>query len=315
MTMKLNSVVVTGATGMIGSALIRKLLHDGCYIYAAVRPDSERNKHIPDHKNVEKVFCGLDELEKLPDMIHKTCDGFFHLGWKGTYGTSRNAPELQTQNITASLKAVRSAKALGCKVFVGAGSQAEYGRVSGLLTPETPAFPENDYGAAKLCAGTMTRLLCQELGIRHVWCRILSVYGPYDGKNTMIMSAVQHFLNNEKMSFTPGEQLWDYLYCDDAAEALLLCSEKGHDGAVYCIGSGKAMPLREYIACLHRLSGTAVPAGIGERPYPDRQVMYLCADISKLHNDTGFVPRTSFEDGIKQTLAFEKMRKEREKND
>lgn len=70
--------------------------------------------------------------------------------------------------------------------FVGAGSQAEYGRVNHALTPDTPCFPENGYGMAKLCAGQMSRVECEKLGLVHIWPRILSVYGPYDGKNAMI---------------------------------------------------------------------------------------------------------------------------------
>ena len=64
--------------------------------------------------------------------------------------------ELQNNNVKYALQAVKAAKELGCTRFVGAGSQAEYGRVEGTLTPDTPAFPENGYGIAKLCAGQMT---------------------------------------------------------------------------------------------------------------------------------------------------------------
>lgn len=89
---------------------------------------------------------------------------------------------LQNYNVIYALDAVELAHCCGCRTFVGAGSQAEYGRFEGKLRPDTPAFPENGYGMAKLCAGEMTRIQAHKYGIKHIWARILSVYGPYDRK-------------------------------------------------------------------------------------------------------------------------------------
>ena len=60
--------------------------------------------------------------------------------------------------------------------------------------PTPPTRPENGYGMAKLCAGQMSRLECERLGLDHVWPRVLSVYGPYDGPSTMISSAIRTLL-------------------------------------------------------------------------------------------------------------------------
>ncbi len=119
---------------------------------------------------------------------------------------------MQNQNVAYALDAVRAARRFGCSVFVGTGSQAEYGCVEGVLRPDTPAFPENGYGMGKLCAGLMTRELAGQLGLRHIWVRVLSVYGPCDGENSMIMSAIRKLLAGETPEFTKGEQMWDYLY-------------------------------------------------------------------------------------------------------
>ena len=113
------------------------------------------------------------------------------------------------------------------------------------MRPDTPAFPENGYGMAKLCAGQMSRELCAKLGIRHIWARILSVYGPCDGAKTMVMSSIRQLLAGESPAFTKGEQQWDYLYAKDAGRALYLLGEKGRAGSIYCLGSGQKRPLRE----------------------------------------------------------------------
>ena len=191
---------------------------------------------------------------------------------------------------------------MGCKVFIGAGSQAEYGRVEGVLTPETPCFPENGYGMAKLCAGQMSRVECQKLGIDHIWPRILSVYGPGDGEATMISGLIRQLLDGKKPALTAGIQKWDYLYCTDAAHAFYLMAEHGVSGKVYVLGGGKARALKEYIVQLRDMIDPTLPLGLGEIPYSPLQVMHLEADISELHEDTGFMPQVDFATGIANTI-------------
>ncbi|MCI8994089.1 MAG: NAD(P)-dependent oxidoreductase [Lachnospiraceae bacterium] len=300
----MKTAVITGPTGAVGAALIREMTQNGTEVYAVIRGDSQRIGQIPSNPLVHVICCSLEELSSLPQRVGKPCQVFYHFAWAGTFGDSRNDMELQNRNVAYTLAAVKAAEKLGCHTFVGAGSQAEYGRVEGLLTPETPSFPENGYGIAKLCAGQMSRILCAQQGIRHVWTRILSVYGPCDRRETMIMAAIDKLLRGEKPSFTKGEQQWDYLYAQDAARALYLLGEKGQDGRIYCLGSGKARPLAEYIQILRDAIDPGLPLGLGEIPYGSKQVMHLCADITQLKEDTGFEPQISFEAGIKETIAW-----------
>ncbi len=301
----MKKAVLTGATGAIGTALIQKLIEEDVFVYVLCRPDSPRKSRIPAHKNVRVVDCGLGQIESLESFDNR-CDVFYHLGWEGTFGGSRDDVYMQNRNVTYALDAVALAGRLGCSVFVGAGSQAEYGRVDGILGPKTPVFPETGYGIAKLCAGQLTRLLCTQSGIRHIWTRILSVYGPGDGMGTMVTSTISKLLNKEETSFTEGEQQWDYLYSADAADALFLMGEKGQDGAVYCLGSGSTRPLKEYILALGNAVAPDVPLGLGKIPYHDKQVMTLCADITELQKDTDFSPKVGFEEGILKTVDWYK---------
>ncbi len=297
-------VVITGATGTIGMALIRKCIECDIEAVLLVNPSSVRLGRIPDDPHVKMIKCGLADLASADAETIGRADVMFHLAWSGPFGDSRNDKALQEQNYEHALDAVRLAHRLGCSVFVGAGSQAEYGRVEGFLTPDTPCNPENEYGRAKLRASSATRNLCHELGIRHIWPRILSIYGPYDGEYTMVMSVISQLLDGKKPALTAGEQIWDFLYTDDVASAFMLLAEKGVDGCVYPIGSGIGRPLREYIEIIRDRIDPSLPLGFGEVPYSDRQVMHLCADISKLREDTGFSPQIGFEEGIRRTIDY-----------
>lgn len=297
-------VVITGPTGAIGIAMIRECIRQGREVVAICHKNSGRISYIPTSPLVTIVECDLQNLKELQADTVGPCDFFFHLAWAGTTGAARNDMQLQTKNIQYTLDAVELAVRLGCSVFVGAGSQAEYGLTNTKLTPDTPVKPETGYGMAKLCAGQMSRHLCKERNIRHIWMRILSIYGPYDGPNSMLSITINKLLKDERPVFTKGEQIWDYLYSEDAAKAMLLAAEKGKDGAVYCLGSGMGRQLREYIEIVRNLTNKDIKLQFGEVPYAKRQLMYLCADISSLTKDTGFLPCTEFEDGIEKTISW-----------
>lgn len=298
--------VITGATGSIGRALIEELLGRGDEILVFCRSASKRSADLPKHKNLKIIDCPLDEMSNFESTEISNYDVFFHFAWEGTTGEGRNDMYMQNRNVRYTLDAVELAKRLGCHTFIGAGSQAEYGRVSGALSSKTPAFPESGYGMAKLCAGNMSRVHCQKLGIRHIWTRILSVYGPYDSENSMVVGCISKLLSGIVPEFTAGEQIWDYMYSGDAAKAMVALAEKGKDGNVYCLGSGKGRALKDYIFMIRDATNPEAELGIGKVPYAPKQVMHLVADISELVNDTGFVPSTSFEEGVAETVRIYK---------
>jgi nucleoside-diphosphate-sugar epimerase len=229
-------------------------------------------------------------------------DAFFHLAWEKTAGPGRDDAETQARNIQYTLDAVRLAHRCGCKVFVGAGSQAEYGVQSVDLTPGLSVRPESGYGIAKYAAGRLSALLCKELGMRQCWVRILSVYGPGDGENSLISYLVREFSAGRSPELSPCGQLWDYLYADDAADALLAVAERGKDGAVYPLGSGRGRRLSEYVEAVRAAVNPSVEVKYSARAYYPHQPMHLVADLTALKEDTGFEPRTDFETGIRKTI-------------
>lgn len=298
--------MITGATSMLGATLIEYLINlkEEIKILAICRKDSKRRHYIPKHPNVKVREISLEHLGQFTSKEHY--DICFHFAWAGTDKQSREDAYLQSLNIKYTLETLSLAKRLGCHTFIGAGSQAEYGRIETDMAPNTPASPETGYGIAKYSAGKLSALYARQLGIKHIWVRILSVYGPKDGENTMISSTINQLLKGEVPELTPGEQKWDYLYVEDAVRAFWLMAERGKDQSIYCLGSGQARPLKDYIITLKNEINPLLEVGIGKRAYEKRQVMYLCADISKLKEDTGFEPQISFEEGIKRTILYKK---------
>ena len=292
-------VVITGATGAIGTALIDELIKQNIEVLVIARKDSKRLNVIPaDNPLVSVLYGDLADYSGIENTTGKTWDVFYHLAWAGASGAGRNDMYLQNRNVKYALDAVGLAKRLGCKKFIGVGSQAEYGLHNEKLRPDTDTRPYMGYGYAKLCAGQMTREYAHQSGLEHVWVRILSVYGPNDGENSMISRIIKDLKAGNTPKLTEGKQEWDYLYSGDAASALRLLCEKGIDGKTYVLGSGQTKTIREYVEIIRDAVSPEMDIDFGAVPYGVNQVMYLCADVSELRNDTGWRPETSFEEGI-----------------
>lgn len=296
-------VVITGATSMLGISLIEYLVSQGVEkVLAVCSPSSGRMKNIPRHSCIEIVQCDLTCLESIKRVAQAEYDVFYHFAWVGTQAQVRNNIKVQMKNIGYTLDALRLAKDLGCKTFIGAGSQAEYGICEAPLTEETPAYPQSAYGLSKYMAGKLSQFYAKEIGMQHMWVRVVSVYGPHDRRETMVMSALEQLLTAGHASFTKGEQIWDYLYESDAARAMALIGSKGEPGSVYVLGSGKAYSLRQHIEEMISVLGEGYSAKFGEVAYKTDTKMYLCADITKLTRDTGFLPQVDFKTGIRETV-------------
>lgn len=296
----IQKIIITGATGAVGSAVVRRAIENGKDVTCIVHQGSKRLGNLPQSDKVHIVECNLQDYRTL--SLDGQYDAFIQLSWEKTVGASRDDAEVQTRNIQYTLDAVHLAHRCGCSVFVGAGSQAEYGVQSVDLTPDLPVKPESGYGIAKYAAGKLSAMLCKNLGMRQCWVRILSVYGPNDGENSLISYLIREFKAGNAPQLTKCEQVWDYLYADDAADAILAVAEKGFDGKAYPLGSGNGRRLSEYVEDIKNAINPSIEVQFGAKEYYPHQPMHLVADISQLTKDTGWNPVCPFMEGIKKTI-------------
>ena len=297
-------VAITGATGMIGRALISNALSKGDSAIAICRPNSRKIDSLPRTNRLEIIESDISDYVDIKGI--RNCDLFFHLAWMETFGASRDDVHLQCENIAYALDAVDLAHSWNAKVFVGAGSQAEYGKQECPLNGDTRVDPTSGYGIAKFAAGKLCGLLCSQKGMRFNWARILSVYGNDDADHTLIKYTINTILDGKIPELTPCEQVWDYIHSSDAAEALYAIGVKGVDSRTYCIGSGNPKPLKWYVEKIRDAANPDAELKFGAKQYYPHQPMMLCADITQLTEDTGFTPTVKFEEGISEVVSHVK---------
>jgi UDP-glucose 4-epimerase len=300
--------LVTGATGHIGSHLVRYLVERGVEVAALVRPTTSNLWRIEDifHRLhiIKGDLCNIDHSsaaiqEFAPEIV-------IHLGWHGVGSGYRNDPAQITQNLSGSLKLLELAHECGCKRWIGLGSQAEYGPYDRVLTEDLPTHPVTTYGVAKLCLGLLSGKLCEAYGIGFAWLRLTAAYGPMDDEEHMIPQVILKLLRGEKPSLTLGEQRWDYLYVCDVAEAIWRTAVTPEAQGIFNLGSGEAYSIRSIAERIRDLIAPNLPLGFGEVPYRPDQIMHLQADVSRLKRASGWAPQVRLDEGLRQTVEWVK---------
>ena len=312
-------IIITGATGFLGKALCKELTENGHEVTAIVRPESaEKVKDLEVSRVIELPLEELDSLTEQEDNREpeshdsrkrsktrlgeppKDYDVFFHLAWNGSGGEARNDYGVQLGNLRYMEKALKAAKGCGCKKFIGAGSQAEYGVVHGKAAENTTVpNPFMMYGAAKLACLHMGRVLAEQLGITFVWPRIYSVYGPREDDPTVLGYVARTLREGKEPGLGTCGNLWDFLYITDFTRAMRLLAEKREAEGVYHVASGDVRKLREFV----ELERDAIKPGIrlkfGARETDEKRTFWLEPEISRLKG-LGFQCKVSFEQGIRE---------------
>ena len=299
--------LVTGASGHLGSYLVRRLLREGAQVFALVRPKSDlwRLADVLDQVNV--IRADLSDIARAQSSITEAKpEATFHLAWQGVTSGFKNDAQQITLNVTGSLNLFEIIRTAGCKLWVGVGSQAEYGTHNNILTEETPLRPATAYGIAKLCVGLLTKKLCELADIRYIWLRLLATYGPKDDERHLIPSVIRSLLSHERPLLTSGDQEWDYLYIEDAADAIYQAAVTESAEGVFNLSSGEAHTVRKLVEQIRNIIDPSLPLAFGEIPTPANQIMRLQADISKLREAIGWTPQTSLEEGLRRTVAWSK---------
>lgn len=293
----MQTAIVTGADGLIGSHLIKRLIDAKVKVWAVVKPNSSAISRL-DKLDVSIVECELNKLERLPNEA----DVFYHLAWNGVAPELRNDFDLQVKNIDYCLSCVRAAAKYGSKKFILPGSTFEYLYYHAPINENAVPSPVNAYGSVKLAARFLCAQLARELGLNFIYTVITGIYSADRKDNNVIFYTINELLNGRKPKLTSLEQKWDYVHIDDVSEALYLIGKSGRDGRFYAIGYGDNIPLKKYIYKIRDIIDSQLPLGIGEVSLSGEKLPSSCIDLTAIIEDTGFSPKIPFEIGIAEVI-------------
>ena len=177
---------------------------------------------------------------------------------------------------------------------------------------ETTAYaPSSPYSASKAASDLLVRAWGRTFGLPFVLTNCSNNYGPRQYPEKLIPVVVMNALEGRSIPvYGEGENVRDWLYVDDHAEALLLVLDRGVRGETYCIGGEAERPNIELVRTVCRVMDDVRPQGapherlisfVADRPGHDKR---YAIDCSKIGRDLGWRPRTAFEDGIAETVRW-----------
>ena len=298
----MKKVIVTGANGFIGSALCRGLSAKGIEVIAVVH--NYQNDMFVSDKNIRTIWCDLSQFSKLPELINdNNIDALYHLAWAGSAGEMRGNSDIQLSNVKYTCDTIKACDTIGCKRFIFASSIMEY-EVAALM--ETDAVPSINtlYSSAKIAADYMGRAIAGKIKIDYIRALISNIYGPGEKNQRLINTSLQKLMRGEHCSFSAGEQMYDFIYIEDATKALIAAGDLGLSNKTYYIGSLQPRPLKEFLYELRDQVDPKIEIGLGEIPYEGVSLSYKEFDINALKKDTGFIPSISFAEGIQNTILW-----------
>lgn len=301
----MKTIIVTGATSFIGVHIIKEYLNHDCKVIAVVRQNSRNLNRLPKSEKLQIIESDMENIEIIKEQVKDIkLDVFYHLAWEGARVPYRDDANLQNNNYECAMKAMNVAKELGCSIFIGAGSQAEYGKCIGKIDESYSTNPTTEYGKAKLKAYETLKKMAKENNIKFIWTRIFSVYGIYDYSGTLVMSALNKMKKNENMLLTECIQNWDFIYVEDAARIMYLLANTECVDGVYNIASGESRKLKEFVMEMKEIVGSDSELQFGAVPYNSEGVVSFEPVIDKLRTNLNYSCQISFNEGIKKILKF-----------
>ena len=300
----MKKVLVTGANGFVGSAVCRELVSKGIRVFAVVRDEDSAIGRIGNLDGLEIIYMDLSAIHKLDDIISdRDFDVFYHFAWTGSAGPLRGDYGVQLKNVEYTCNAVKAARKLGCKRFVFAASIMEY-EVQKLMETDKKTGINTLYSTAKLTAEYMARAVADHIGIEYVGGVISNIYGPGETSPRLVNTTIRKLQNGEYCKFSPGEQLYDFIYVDDAAKAFYELGEHALPGQSYYVGSSEVRKLKHYLTAIRDVVSPGTEIGLGAIPFDGVSLTYEELDVHALRKQTGFVPSVSFEEGIRRTSQW-----------
>ncbi|MDB5651530.1 MAG: GDP-6-deoxy-D-lyxo-4-hexulose reductase [Hyphomicrobiales bacterium] len=292
-------VFLTGATGFLGRAVAIELEARGHVVSRLVRPAPSRVLARQDI--VGDLF---DALSYRAALVGFKPDAIVHCGWWGVAGANRN-DRRQLDNIVATGALVEAGIAAGARIFVGTGSQAEYGPCGGRIREDHARDPTTLYGVAKVASGQAFLSLVEQAGGRAAWGRVFSLYGRDDEAPWLIPSLIRDFKRGQAPAVTRCEQVWDYLHVSDAARAVVALVECEAARGMFNIGSGEPIALLDVVTTLRDMLAPEIEPLFGAVPYRPDQVMHLEADVQRLRETTGWLPRVTLLEGLRESAGVQ----------
>lgn len=303
----MTNILLTGATGFIGSYLLDSLIQNNYNVILLKRSSSDtfRINELLDKVTFYDIdIIGLDKV-----FAEHKIDGVIHLATNYIkVHRDDDINDLIDSNVTLPTNLVELSIKHDVGFFINTGTFFEYDLYSNPISEQSKKEPFNLYASTKLAFEQMLQYYKSTSSLNILTLKLAAPFG-YNDNHKLIPYLIKSALNNDEVILEKGEQEWDFIYVKDVVSAYLkaieLClNTKRTLFEDILIGTGKKTSIKKIVNIINGLSGKEFIKL--EKEYPTNQIFIAYTDNSKAKNLLQWIPQYSVEKALKETYELYK---------
>ena len=300
------NVLITGATGFVGSCLTHRLVRVDCDLHIIKREQSSiwRIKDILNQVVIHNVnLIDGNSLVKLVRNIKPEI--IFHTATYGGYPFQKYVNKIIQTNIMGMVNLVNACSKVGFSIFVNTGSSSEYGVKSKPMNEADLLEPNDNYGIAKASATLFCQAKARSEKLPIVTLRLFSPYGYYEELTRLVPSVIISCLTGKNPKVSSPEPVRDFIFIEDVLDAYIKAANVPNAGGeIFNIGYGQQHSVGEVVNKIVELTGGKVNPEWGGISKRTNEPTIWQADISKAKDILKWEPRYDLEEGLNKTIKW-----------
>jgi nucleoside-diphosphate-sugar epimerase len=302
-------VLVTGASGFIGSHLTRRLIAEGAQVHALTSAVSSvyptRLLEVRDRITLHEASLAdrgalhLVAADARPAVV-------FHLGAYTHVGKSwQRVDECIQVNIQGTVNLLMALEPIGVARLVNVGTSEIYGDVDVPFREDGPVHPISPYSVSKHAAEEYCRLFAEARSWPIVRVRPFNAYGPMQSPDRVVPEIVTRALQRQPLPMTTGQQTREFNFVEDLVDGMVRAAvAAGAEGRLFNLGCGREVSMRDLAGLILSLLGDPIAADFGGLPARPTEIPRMYADTQRAEQDLGWRATTSLEDGLARTIEW-----------
>lgn len=304
---KKKKILITGATGFIGSNLLRRCLVENAEVHILSEKTANRWRLEDVLGHVKEHCADLEDntqLEKIVSSIKPEI--IFHLAAYGILSWQKDIDRIMKINFLGTVNLLNTCKKTGFEIFVNTGSVFEYGGKNNPLKENDVLEPVSDYGVSKAAS----TLFCQAVGKRDnepiVTLRLFTPYGYYEEPPRLIPSVILSCIKKENPKVSSPGSVRDFIFIEDVVGSYIKVVDNINNakGEIINIGYGRQYTVGRVVNTIMQLTGNSVKPEWGSTTARYIESKMCKADISKARKLLNWEPEYSLEEGLRKTIGW-----------
>jgi nucleoside-diphosphate-sugar epimerase len=302
-------VLVTGASGFIGSHLTRRLIAEGADVHALTSTVSSvyPTRLLEVREQITLHEASLADRGALNIVAGEVRPAYvFHLGAYTHVGKSwQRVDECIQVNIQGTVNLLMALEPVGFTRFVNVGTSEIYGDIEVPYRESDAVHPISPYAVSKHSAEEFCRLFAAAKSWPIVRVRPFNAYGPMQSPDRVIPEVITRALQHQHLKMTQGTQTREFNFVADLADGMVrAATATGIDGELFNLGCGREVSVREVTSLVLERLGRPVEAEFGALPERPIEIPRMYADTTKTEQRLGWRPATSLEAGLDRTIEW-----------